>query len=100
MENKKGLSMKPEESKYSFFQHRECEFFPCHKTDHPEDFNCLFCYCPLYALGSACGGNYAWLSNGIKDCSGCLLPHGRKSYGYISSKFSELSELTKRNRRG
>ena len=48
---------KPEECAYSFTQHRACEFFPCHKTSHPEDFNCLFCYCPLYTLGSHCGGN-------------------------------------------
>ena len=46
---------KPEECAYSFTQHRACEFFPCHKTSHPEDFNCLFCYCPLYTLGSKCG---------------------------------------------
>ena len=44
--------------KYRFFQHSACEFFPCHKTDRPEDFNCLFCYCPLYALGRRCGGNF------------------------------------------
>ena len=43
------------DKKYTFFQHKECEFFPCHKTNKPEDFNCLFCYCPLYALGNQCG---------------------------------------------
>ncbi len=95
---KKGLRMKPEESKYSFFQHKECEFFPCHKTDRPEDFNCLFCYCPLYTLGSACGGNFHWTENGVKDCSDCLAPHARNSYGYVISKFGELSELAKKNR--
>ena len=35
---------------YSFFNHKECEYFPCHETAHPEEFNCLFCYCPLYTL--------------------------------------------------
>ena len=40
-------SKKPEECHYYFTQHTACEFFPCHKTAHPEDFNCLFCYCPL-----------------------------------------------------
>ena len=98
MEDKKGLSMKLEESRYSFFQHRECEFFPCHKTDHPADFNCLFCYCSLYTLHSACDGNCAWLPNGVKDCSGCLVPHGRGSYSYVTSKFEKLAELTKKNR--
>ena len=69
----KPLSTKPEECHYSFFQHTQCEFFPCHKTAKPEDFNCLFCYCPLYALGDKCGGNFAYVGDGIKDCSGCLV---------------------------
>ena len=60
-------SKKPEECAYSFTQHRACEFFPCHKTSHPEDFNCLFCYCPLYTLGSKCGGNFRYLENGVKE---------------------------------
>ena len=41
-----------------FFQDRECRFFPCHKGVAEEEFNCLFCYCPLYTLGKKCGGNY------------------------------------------
>ena len=44
-----------EGKKYAFFQHKECEFFPCHPTNDPDSFNCLFCYCPLYALGDKCG---------------------------------------------
>ena len=36
---------------YDFNQNKACEYFPCHKTDKPEEFSCLFCYCPLYALG-------------------------------------------------
>mgnify|MGYP003372317598 CR=1 FL=1 len=45
---------------FSFYSHKECEFFPCHETKDTENFNCLFCYCPLYALGSKCGGNYKY----------------------------------------
>ena len=40
-----------EGKEYSYFSHKKCEFFPCHKNADPDDFNCLFCYCPLYALG-------------------------------------------------
>ncbi len=90
---------KPEECRYSFFQHKDCEFFPCHQTDRPEDFNCLFCYCPLYALGSECGGNFRYLENGHKDCSNCLVPHRRSSYSYIISKYPQLAELARKNRR-
>ena len=49
---------------YKFFSHRECEFFPCHKVSDEESFNCLFCYCPLYALGKECGGNFTYTENG------------------------------------
>ena len=89
---------KPEECNYSFTQHRACEFFPCHKTDDPDNFNCLFCYCPLYTLGSKCGGNFVYLENGHKDCSNCLVPHRRSSYSYIISKYPELAELARKNR--
>ena len=98
MAEKSVFEKKPEECCYSFTQHVNCEFFPCPPTDHPEDFNCLFCYCPLYTLGSGCGGNFKYLENGVKDCSGCLRPHRRDSYGYIMSRYPELMELAKKNK--
>ena len=85
---------------YSFFQNRECEYFPCHEVKHPEDFNCLFCYCPLYALGDRCGGNFQYTKDGIKDCSACRIPHRREAYGYILSRFREVSELARRKGSG
>ena len=51
-----------------FFQNTECEYFPCHKGIAAEDFNCLFCYCPLYALGKKCGGNCVYTEKGVKSC--------------------------------
>ena len=84
-----------EERHYAFFQNRECEFFPCHKGADPENFNCLFCYCPLYALGKKCGGNCSFTESGIKDCSGCLVPHRRENYGRIVARFGELCEMIK-----
>ena len=89
-------SSRPEECRYSFFQHTQCEFFPCHPTEKPEDFNCLFCYCPLYALGERCSGNFTYTDSGVKDCSRCLIPHGRGSYSYIASRFREVAELARR----
>ena len=87
-----------EGKKYSFFSHKECEYFPCHKGADPEDFNCLFCYCPLYALGEKCGGNFRYTESGIKDCTNCLLPHKRRNYGYVTGKYRELAELMKKMR--
>ncbi|MGL5347818.1 MAG: cysteine-rich small domain-containing protein [Peptostreptococcaceae bacterium] len=82
---------------YKFFNHKNCEYFPCHKTNKPEDFNCLFCYCPLYALGKNCGGNFKYNEKGIKDCSKCLLPHNKNNYDYIMSKFSDIIKITSEN---
>lgn len=82
---------------YKFFNHKECEFFPCHKTNKPEDFNCLFCYCPLYALKDKCGGNFKYTPKGIKDCSACNLPHKKENYDYIIGKFQDIINITKKN---
>ena len=81
---------------YAFFQNRSCEFFPCHETSRTEDFNCMFCYCPLYALGEDCGGNFVYLSNGRKDCSNCLIPHMRENYGRILDRYPQLCRLAAR----
>ena len=81
---------------YAFFQNKECAYFPCHGTEHPEDFNCLFCYCPLYVLGEDCGGNYHYLDNGVKDCSACLLPHSPTGYDYIQRCSCKLTEMAKK----
>ena len=82
-----------ENKHYSFTQNRDCEFFPCHTGVPEEEFNCLFCYCPLYALGRHCGGNCVFTKSGIKDCGNCTLPHKRNSYGYINRRFGELTKL-------
>ncbi|MDI0267762.1 cysteine-rich small domain-containing protein [Clostridioides difficile] len=79
---------------YKFFNHKDCEFFPCHKTNKPEEFNCLFCYCPLYALGENCGGNFKYTDKDIKDCSSCMLPHKKDNYNYIMGKFQDLVKIT------
>ncbi len=75
---------------FSYFSHRKCEFFPCHGNCDENDFNCLFCYCPLYPLGDKCGGNFKYLDNGIKDCSDCVFPHKRENYGKIVGRFNEM----------
>ena len=69
-----------------FVQNRDCPYFPCHEGVAEERFNCLFCFCPLYLLGTECGGNYTYLENGIKDCTFCLIPHQENGYEYVLSK--------------
>ena len=70
---------------FSFFRNFECDKFPCHKVENEENFNCLFCFCPLYPKED-CGGNYSFTVNGIKDCSNCTLPHQANNYPYIMDK--------------
>lgn len=66
-----------------FFENRECEYFPCHRMEG--DFNCLFCYCPLYFL-EKCPGNYSFLEKKggrIKNCINCDFPHKAENYDTI-----------------
>jgi Zn-finger protein len=66
-----------------------CEFYPCHDMSDftKNEFNCLFCYCPLQYLN--CPGPYKVFidKNGIKrkDCTDCILPHNtyKKSWNFI-----------------
>lgn len=74
---------------YKFFQNKSCEYFPCHKGVDEENFNCLFCFCPLYNLD--CGGNYkiTKINNKtkvVKDCLYCLFPHKKENYEKILEK--------------
>lgn len=88
--------MSPTEN-YKFFQNNNCEFFPCHQISKAENFNCLFCYCPLYMLKDKCGGQFTYTNNGIKDCSKCTIPHDIGGYDHIMSKMGEvLNKVTKK----
>ena len=80
------------------FTNKACEFFPCHTGIDPDEFNCLFCYCPLYALGDKCGGRFTYI-NDIKDCSNCVVPHRRGNYGYITGRFNEIVEAMREIKR-
>lgn len=89
--------MESSKKEYRFFSHKQCEYFPCHKGVAAEDFNCLFCYCPLYTLGKKCGGNFTITEKGIKNCSGCTVPHRKENYERIIERYEELMELTKKS---
>lgn len=79
-----------------FFQNCDCEYFPCHPGADAETFSCMFCYCPLYALGDHCGGSFRYTEQGIKDCTNCLFPHRRENYGLVCQKVAAVIEMTKK----
>ncbi len=81
---------------YDFFQNRQCEYFPCHPGADPERFSCIFCYCPLYALGDKCGGSFRYTQDGIKDCTNCLRPHRRENYEQICQCMQAILDLAKK----
>ena len=80
----------------SYFANKDCPCFPCHRGGDRENFNCLFCYCPLYPLGENCRGSCRYTDSGVKDCSGCLFPHMRESYGVITERFREVAAIAAR----
>jgi len=71
-----------------FFNNANCEYFPCHVQPAPTLFNCLFCYCPLYALGAECGGIFEYHETGLKMCQDCHLPHMPDFYDFVLEKFT------------
>ena len=81
---------------YPFFTNRDCAYFPCHEGVDESEFNCLFCYCPLYALGPECGGNFRYNEKGVKVCTYCALPHvGDAGTHMAKEKFSALVDLAR-----
>lgn len=68
---------------YRFFENTDCKYFPCHKG--LTDFNCLFCYCPMYPL-EHCPGKAEYKEvNGkmLKICTDCTFPHKPENYDTI-----------------
>ncbi len=78
---------------FAFFQNTACEYFPCHPGVEPEAFNCLFCYCPLYALGKRCGGDFRYTEQGYKSCQHCVFPHRKENYDRIVSRYREIADV-------
>lgn len=83
---------------YRQVQNRLCEYFPCHSGIDEAEFNCMFCYCPLYGLKDACGGHFHYLENGVKDCSQCGLPHQRDGYNHIQNYKEQILALGMRDK--
>lgn len=76
-----------------FFSNKECRFFPCHSGIEESEFNCMFCYCPLYFMGKDCGGDYV-IKDGIKSCINCGRPHIADNYDKINEKLREYIRVT------
>ncbi|WP_283673197.1 cysteine-rich small domain-containing protein [Butyricicoccus sp. Marseille-Q5471] len=87
------------ENSYAYFCNRDCKYYPCHAGVNPDSFNCLFCYCPLYMLDDACGGNFSYTEKGVKDCSACLIPHSVGGYDYVTERFRRIANQMAENRR-
>ena len=83
------------ENSAKYFKNQSCQYFPCHRVDDGEDFNCLFCYCPLYVLGEKCGGNFRYTEKGVKDCTNCMIPHGEGGYEYVMEHIGQVTETVR-----
>lgn len=80
------------ENSYRYFKNEQCKYFPCHDIAEGEDFNCLFCYCPLNPYED-CPGNPRIIiresGKKIKDCTNCIFPHKPKNYEKVVRFLSE-----------
>ena len=80
----------PMENSYRFFENKDCQYFPCHKG--VEAFNCMFCYCPLYAK-EKCPGTPEYverMGKRIKICDHCTFPHKAENYDIIIKILSKI----------
>lgn len=91
-----GQIIKDKKNSSRYFRNINCRYFPCHRGISEDNFNCLFCYCPLYALGEDCGGNFTYTKNGIKDCTGCVRPHLAENYDEMTEGCRKLVEVTRK----
>ena len=53
-------------------------------------------YCPLYMLGDACGGNFTYTENGVKNCTDCMVPHTRNAVQYILKRWPDIAARAKK----
>lgn len=83
------------ENSYRFFENRDCRYFPCHEG--LDNFNCLFCYCPLYFLDECPGTPVTIESCGkkIRDCSDCVFPHRPENYGRMMEQLRKAIQNRK-----
>ncbi|MFZ7133608.1 MAG: cysteine-rich small domain-containing protein [Eubacteriales bacterium] len=81
---------------FKYFSNKNCKYYPCHPIEEGEPFNCLFCYCPLYALGEKCGGNFTYTNKGIKNCSHCTFPHKPENYDLVLDRMKGIIELVRK----
>lgn len=86
------------EHSHRFFRNTACKYFPCHRVEDDREFNCLFCFCPLYHLGEKCGGDFS-MRDGIKDCSACLVPHRPEGYDRIMARLRECAEECRKGKK-
>ena len=86
--------MKVDSAKH--FTNKSCKYYPCHGIENAENFNCLFCYCPLYVLGDKCGGNFRYTDEGTKDCMNCTIPHGEGGYEHVMGHIREITDMVRK----
>ena len=72
-----------------YFSNKDCQYFPCH--DREGEFNCLFCYCPMYTYKDCLGHPTYKESKGkiIKVCTNCSFPHDPDHYDDITQFLRE-----------
>lgn len=68
---------------YKYFVNKNCEYYPCHRGVDPEEWSCLFCYCPWFWH---CGSKG---KDGIL-CPDCIMPHDRNRWCMIQRGLASI----------
>lgn len=88
------------ENNSKFFANTACKYFPCHEGIDRDEFNCIFCYCPLNGF-EHCPGDPVYIETKdkkiIKDCMGCNFPHKPENYEIIINFLKKKMHTFDRN---
>jgi Zn-finger protein len=65
---------------------KDCNYYPCHDGIIEEEYQCEFCFCPIYPCNiEKTGGKIISGRDGsqIWDCSDCIIVHEKENFNKI-----------------
>ena len=81
---------------YKFFQHKDCEFFPCTRLINRRISTA--CSAIVLCMRSATNAwNFQYTDTGFKDCTNCMFPHVRSNYEKILERYQDIIAVAARN---
>lgn len=66
---------------YKFFENLGCKYYPCHSGIKKGEFNCLYCFCPIFVVCKR---------HSKSGCEFCKVPHDKGSYKFMMLELNNM----------